>query len=497
MTDLRIRTRARLLVGIVQLTLALLAATATVTAQEGFQATHYAFLDGESEVPSVETTAEGIAMMMLDPTAGTLQYRITVTGLSGPITAAHFHRGEPGVTGSPIHTITFNQENKTAVGVWTVGDLNDLQMLIDGDIYLNVHTAANSGGEIRGQVILIPNAAAPTMSPAFEVPPVVGSNATGEGTIWIDPVSRRVSYEISWQEMTSDVTAAHFHKAEFGAVGSPVHTIQVEANSTSATGVWENVSTEDLTALATGGMYVNIHTVDNPNGEIRGQVFAMNVFMASVSSLNEVPPITAGANAAGTGVLSSLVTPLGFLMSGDFIVEGTTGPIVGAHIHGGPVGENGPIVRTLMPFPNGTEFLALEQTPISLDSLAILNNAGMYVNFHTGAFVNGEARGQLVAAAGNLISGVSSVPDGKSGEIRLTWVYDRGGETLRFTLPEEVREKEGRIILYDLLGRVVADVETSIDGAVVDAGTIPAGVYVATVTIGGIPSGSCRVAVVR
>jgi hypothetical protein len=86
-------------------------------------------------------------------------FQITVDGLSGSIAAAHFHRGAPGVPGPIVKTITTEFNGNTASGVWRSGvqtqpltpDL--LKALLNGEIYLNVHTALNPAGEIRGQVV--------------------------------------------------------------------------------------------------------------------------------------------------------------------------------------------------------------------------------------------------------------------------------------------------------------------------------------------------------
>jgi len=99
------------------------------------------------------TSARGTAVFLLDESG--LFYRITVSGLTGNITAAHFHNAASGATGSPVRTLAFT--NNTAAGTWKPDDAQPLtpaliEELNAGRIYVNVHTAANSGGEVRGQV---------------------------------------------------------------------------------------------------------------------------------------------------------------------------------------------------------------------------------------------------------------------------------------------------------------------------------------------------------
>ncbi len=111
-------------------------------------------LDGSQENPGVTTNASGTASVILNPDA-TVTYDETVTGLTP--TAAHFHNGASGVNAGVVKSISL--VNNTATGTWTSADasqpLTDLLLreLVKGRLYLNAHTTANPGGEIRGQVV--------------------------------------------------------------------------------------------------------------------------------------------------------------------------------------------------------------------------------------------------------------------------------------------------------------------------------------------------------
>lgn len=104
-------------------------------------------LDGDQEVPAVDTEATGSGSFELMEDG--LHYTIEVEGLSGPVTAAHFHAGEEGVAGDVVQPITFT--NDRAEGVWALSD-EQREDLEDGMFYVNVHTAEYPNGEIRGQV---------------------------------------------------------------------------------------------------------------------------------------------------------------------------------------------------------------------------------------------------------------------------------------------------------------------------------------------------------
>jgi CHRD domain len=110
-----------------------------------------ATLDGAQEVPPVTTAATGTATFLIDEEAATLTYEIQFTGLSGTVAAAHIHPGKRGVNGPPAITLNVaTLANGTATGITP----DQVAAMVSGGAYVNLHTAANIGGEIRGQLEL-------------------------------------------------------------------------------------------------------------------------------------------------------------------------------------------------------------------------------------------------------------------------------------------------------------------------------------------------------
>ena len=133
--------------------LAMLALGATVAfAGPAFAEKMKATLDGKSQVPPNASAGTGTADIDYDAATKKLNWKLTYSGLSGPATAAHFHGpAEPGKNAGVALAIP----SATTSPVEGSATLTDAQAadLAAGKYYINVHTAANPGGEIRGQVM--------------------------------------------------------------------------------------------------------------------------------------------------------------------------------------------------------------------------------------------------------------------------------------------------------------------------------------------------------
>ena len=100
----------------------------------------------------VASSGKGTASMSLDMTSKVLTYRVEYSGLTGPATAAHIHGpADPGANAPPV--IPFPTPASPIVGTATLTDAQ-VADLHAGKYYVNVHTPANRGGEIRGQIMM-------------------------------------------------------------------------------------------------------------------------------------------------------------------------------------------------------------------------------------------------------------------------------------------------------------------------------------------------------
>ena len=105
-------------------------------------------LSGAEEVPPVSASGSGSGTIRVN-TDGTVSGSVTTTGVAG--TMAHIHQGAKGQNGPVIVPLT---KNGDTYSVPANAKLNDAQMKAfkEGNLYVNVHTAKNKGGEVRGQL---------------------------------------------------------------------------------------------------------------------------------------------------------------------------------------------------------------------------------------------------------------------------------------------------------------------------------------------------------
>ena len=105
-------------------------------------------LTGAEEVPPVSTSAMGDAKFTVGKD-GSVKGSVTTTGVQG--TAAHIHQGAKGQNGGVIVPLTKSGDTYTAPEGAKLTEAQ-LSAFKAGNTYVNVHSAANKGGEIRAQL---------------------------------------------------------------------------------------------------------------------------------------------------------------------------------------------------------------------------------------------------------------------------------------------------------------------------------------------------------
>jgi hypothetical protein len=120
-------------------------------AMDGSKTPLSAKLSGDSEVPPKPVAGSGTASLSLDKASKTLSWEISYSGLTGEAKAAHFHGpAAAGANAGVAVPIPVGASPMKGSAVLTDAQVADL---LAGKYYINIHTAANQAGELRGQVM--------------------------------------------------------------------------------------------------------------------------------------------------------------------------------------------------------------------------------------------------------------------------------------------------------------------------------------------------------
>jgi len=114
-------------------------------------------MKSDQEVPANNSSASGTADVTYNKDTRMLTYTLNWSGLTGKATMAHIHGTAPRGTNAGVKHDLTNVLKKETSGSFTDSvkiDASDIKedSLLAGFYYFNIHTPANAGGEIRGQI---------------------------------------------------------------------------------------------------------------------------------------------------------------------------------------------------------------------------------------------------------------------------------------------------------------------------------------------------------
>ncbi|MGI9302467.1 MAG: CHRD domain-containing protein [Gammaproteobacteria bacterium] len=340
-------------------------------------------LSGSQEAPTpVITPASGTAAIAPSPDGTSLAFQLEYTMLVG-VQQAHLHLGVPGENGGIIFFLCATDQAAPAQapagtpacpapdtpmsGTLTASEFMAIIGAVDtfeeavaavaaGNVYVNVHTGANPGGELRGQVG--PATLQVGLSGTQEVP-AVATAATGAGSVTLNATQTQISYSVDYA-VIEDIQQAHLHVGIAGTNGSPLfflcatnpaNPVPVPAGTTpqacpAAPGpLTGTLTTADFTSasgvatfdaavsrLLSGETYVNIHSLANPGGELRGQLGPATV---QAPTLADVVVAGTGSAAARLNAAQSAITYT--LSYADIVAAGASIRIGDANVDAGVV----------------------------------------------------------------------------------------------------------------------------------------------------------------
>uniref|UniRef100_A0A671Y310 Chordin n=1 Tax=Sparus aurata TaxID=8175 RepID=A0A671Y310_SPAAU len=223
---------------------------------------------------------------------GTLDYQVQVAGLTSDFLGLTIElKPRRRNKRSVLYDLTpeYNKATGQAQGSWSRLEARHIHMLLQNELFINVATAHNQEGELRGQIkALLYNG---LEAPRYELPvplaghfvsPPVRTGASGHAWVSVNKQCH-LQYEIvvAGLSKADDLTVnAHLHGlAEIGEIddSSTTHKrLLTGFYGSQAQGVLKDISVELLQHLDQGTAFIQVSTKTNPRGEIRGRVHVPN-----------------------------------------------------------------------------------------------------------------------------------------------------------------------------------------------------------------------------
>lgn len=390
-------------------------------------------LSGHNEVLPIATMATGRVEAELQ--GDDLILSGSFRGLSTPVATniaggAHIHLGYAGQNGGVQFPLSLDLDEDLLGG--SLNPANNTFTLSEEQkaalqarrLYVNIHTEAYTGGELRGQLLPASDEVyTASLLGSNEVPAIL---TRGAGALQLELNGSELTVSGSFAGLTGDFAAniaggAHLHAAVAGRNGG----ISVPLNATVAadnkSGVFAAVdntfilTAEQVALLRARSLYANIHTTAYNSGELRGQVVgaAQAVFRAHLSGTNAVPVKTSRANGV---VMAEFMQDSVLILSGSFGGLGSalaTNIAGGIHLHSGLAGQAGPVeivVNSTLSEGDrmGTFEAENNRFVLTPEQKAALFARGLYMNIHSMENTSGEIRGQLLAESQAVFTGFMS-----------------------------------------------------------------------------------------
>ncbi len=374
---------------------------------------------------SISLMSDARGSVVMEVTGNTVTLSGSFAGLSSPLATnvaggIHIHQAKAGSNGGILQGLNIVLSADSLSGTipadsntFTVTDEQMATLRADG-WYVNVHSANFPSGEIRGQ--LTPMATAKfraNITGTSESPPVT---SFARGKVALGLIGNTLTLSGSFSGLESDINiaaagGAHIHIGMAGRNGGIVLPLVMNIGDDNRSATFEpddntfTVGGDTLQALMNRGLYVNVHSLNHPGGEIRGQIvpesqYFMNAHMVASQEFSAVVSPGDGAvilevnggKITASGSFRNLTSPLAVNVGG------------GAHIHFAPSGSNGPVRFVLTTTPDAMassgRFRAQDNSfDITTSRKDSLRSRLGYVNVHSENFPGGEIRGQLLHEA--------------------------------------------------------------------------------------------------
>ncbi len=441
-----------------------------------------ASLSGMNEVPAVTTNGKGLASVHYTSNTNILELSIFASELSGPITGIHLHKGEPSSNGGVVENLTAYLDDER-IDIKLTPSENYIADLIAGNIYVNVHTAANPGGEIRGQLIARSGLTFDTWLSGNQEAPANDAQSLGLAMGSVSSDLSTISVNSVIGNLSGPLTGAHLHFGALGTAGGvSINLTNAIDGNTVSTSAPIAITADQLSQYLSGNLYLNVHTAQYPAGEVRGQLYriARDGYAYDLCQDQQVGAVTGTEDESGSGMIA---------FNRDFdemhmmvVANSLSSDFVGAHIHNAAVGVDGPVVFNLTDrWSNNSAFFYVtdEFTPALA---SIIQNENAYVNVHTANNPGGELRGQIVKDPNCPLVPVSAIIETDLGilDIKLFPNPTANNISLQILGNSDIY-KNAKVQITNMGGQTVLSATVDSDMSTINASNFANGIYFMTI----------------
>jgi hypothetical protein len=280
----------------------------------------HAGLTGSQVVPAVATPATGTATITVDSNRQFIDYMINATGIATAVTAIEIRLAEPGANGAVVFSIpigTFPLSGRLTEADFIMAKpvfffSAAVDAILSGTAYLIISSNAFPTGEVRGHIGTADLASA-ILSGSQESTPV-GSAGTGVALVMLNDAQDGFTVSLTVSGLAG-IQGAQIFDGKPGVDGSnALFTISSTSFTTTASATLgagdftasATVTTfaDAITALLSGGLYIQVPTIAHSTGELRGQIGPTQL-NAPLTPGAVVPPVVSAASGSATVALSA------------------------------------------------------------------------------------------------------------------------------------------------------------------------------------------------
>lgn len=258
-------------------------------------------LTGNNETPPILTSGHGALILELNDNEIILSG--SFSDLSSEYTASHIHLGFAGQAGGVEVGLDATLDDDEMSGVYEAANNtytlteSQIDMLLNRELYLNIHSENFPPGEIRGQLLGEAHSYfygnLDGLNEIINGSPVITNAAGG---IVVEQTGRRLIISGSFDDLSSDLAVgigggAHLHAGGPDETGGVEIPLIVTTNDDLQNGIFNpadntfEMDEDTETLLNEGRLYANIHSENYQPGEIRGQLLLDPHFFPTVSEI--------------------------------------------------------------------------------------------------------------------------------------------------------------------------------------------------------------------